>query len=94
MTKETPNEDGTPSHESFIPKVDYHKNGFELRSKLLNVAADFVKWEYEFKYKLGGSSVTIKTPTYQDVLDAAKAWNEFLCTDSRKHSGDSRTFLR
>lgn len=91
----------TKEESGIIPEVTYHKNGFELRSTLLSVAADFVKWQFEYNYKLGGHSaaVTIKPPTYQDVLEAAQAWNKFLCssgnnTRNNKNATSKPEFLQ
>lgn len=51
--------------------VKVNKSGFEIRSELIDIAAEFVKWQFGLAGKLG-------VPTVQDVITVAHEFNDFV----------------
>ena len=79
-----------------LPKVNVHKNGYEIRTEILDMAKDYVMMEYQARlgeYEVNvtkdqetGEMVTsVKYPSFPtmlDVMEVAKQFYQFV--DNKK----------
>jgi hypothetical protein len=81
-----------------IPEVKFNKNGYEIRTQLLDIAKDMVQFEYKTKIgqielqqaqdaKTGQMVHTVsfpEVPGVDKVLEAAEKFNSFINGNGKK----------
>ena len=81
---------------SFTPQIKYNKNGYEIRTKILEMAKDQCALEYGFKYqgwemeqRKDGDQVVAKVsmpdiPGVEQILETAQKFYDFVENSNKK----------
>lgn len=81
-----------------LPKVSFNKNGYEIRTQVLDMAKDYTQFEYSSKWmgwettskkdpETGEFVTTVDMPTIpgvDEVLDTAQKFYDFIQNPSKK----------
>lgn len=91
-------QEATDKMKQFVPQVSFNKNGYEIRTQVLELAKDLAQFEYSAKFqaaevtakrdaKTGEMITTVefpKVPGADQILEAAEKFYAFVNQNTKK----------